>query len=267
MYQARTTLAGVRAEAESNAARLASAEHALSILLAEYPRTGWTDGDFTLPQTLPAVSPVLPSELVQRRPDVRAAYQRLVAADRASAEAVANMLPSFSLTGKLSGRSIELQDAIDPMNIVWSAIGNVTVPLFNGGRLMNASKISEAGWVAQVAAYRQSVLVAFQEVEDALENNARLELALEFRTEQAEAAEASLGVAMDRYLRGVTNYLPVTIAQSNHLNAQSGLIQATYNLLDARISLATALAGSWMDDVLASVDIDDEGDLIEVNDK
>jgi NodT family efflux transporter outer membrane factor (OMF) lipoprotein len=267
LYQARTTLAGVRADAEANAARLASSEHALSILQADYPRTGWTDGDHELPSTFPDVAAVLPSELVQRRPDVRAAYQRLVVADRASAEAVANMLPSFSLTGQLSGRSVELADAVDPTNIVWSAIGGVTVPLFNGGRLMNASEAAEAGWRAQVAAYRQSVLTAFKEVEDALVNNARLDEALHYRSEQADAAQSSLRVATDRYLRGVTDYLPVTIAQSTHLSAQSGLIQAQYNLLDARISLATALAGSWMDDVLASVELDDEGDLIEVNDQ
>ncbi len=266
LYQARTTLAGARADAEANAARLAAAEHALSTLLAEYPSTGWTDGDYVLPDALPAVATVLPSDLVQRRPDVRAAYQRLVAADRASAEAVANMLPNFSLTGQLSGRSVELADAVDPTNIVWSTIGSATIPLFNGGKLYNASQISEAGWKAQVAAYRQSVLTAFQEVEDALVNNTRLEEALQHRGEQAKAAQSSLRVATDRYLRGVTDYLPVTFAQSTHLNAQRGLIQAQYNLLDARISLATALAGSWMDDIIASVELDKHGDLIEVND-
>ncbi|MCB2211387.1 efflux transporter outer membrane subunit [bacterium] len=264
LYQARTTLAGARADAETNSAQLASAEHALSILMADYPRTGWTDGNFTLPSEVPDVAPALPSELVQRRPDVRAEYQRLVAADRAAAEAVAGLFPSFSLTGQLSGRSVELQDALDPKSIVWSGIGSVSVPIFNGGKLWNASRAAEAGWKAQVAAYKMAVLTAFQEVEDALVNNARLEEALRHRQDQANAARASLRVATDNYLRGVTNYLPVTIAQSAYIGAERAMIQARYSLLDARISLATALGASWMDDVLASVELNGDGDLIEV---
>ncbi|MBS1262231.1 MAG: Toluene efflux pump outer membrane protein TtgF [Calditrichaeota bacterium] len=261
LYQARATLSSARAEAEANAARLAAAEHALSILLADYPDDERAGVRAALPDELPALTPGLPSDLVLRRPDVRAAYQRLVAADRSAAEAVAAMFPSFSLTGSAGGRSPELADALDPANMIWTAIANVTAPIFQGGRLKGQADAAKAAWVAQVAGYRESVLTAFREVEDALANNQRLAHALAHRREQADAARADLRLAMDRYLRGVTDYLPVTIAQTGYLNARRGLIQARYDLIDARISLAAALGGGWMDDVLASAELDEHRTL------
>jgi NodT family efflux transporter outer membrane factor (OMF) lipoprotein len=248
VYQAETNLAGARAQQALTHSTLIAAEHALAVLLGRYPQTGLLPEGRTLPGALAPVPPGLPSELVERRPDVRAAYYQLVAADRRAAAAAAERLPSISLTGALSGDDDDLAKALDPDNMVWNAIANLVVPLFEGGRRKANVRRADAVWREQVAAFRAVLLGAYREVEDAL---AHSRLQREYVTQleaQAGAAEASLRLATDRYLQGLSDYLPVVVAQASYLAASRGLIAARRGWVDAHVGLATALGGNWMDE-------------------
>ena len=99
----------------------------------------------------------------------------------------------------------------------------------------------------QLGRYQQTVLIAFREVEDALVNNRTTEETIRRLEDEEAAAEASLRLAMDRYLDWLSDYLPVLTAQALHFDAQSRLLLALRQLLSDRISLARAIGGSWMD--------------------
>jgi len=248
VYQARINLAGARSREAQLAAGLASAEHALSILLGRYPQNGLLTGQKNLPSNLTPLSEGLPSELIQRRPDVRSAFHRMYAADRRWAEAVAIRFPSFSLTAQMGGGSDELKKALDPNAMVWNAIGNLVLPIFEGGRRKANADRTQAAYVEQVAGYKQSILNAFREVEDALVKGKEQLVIVSELEKQVRAAESSLDIATDRYLRGLATYLQVVNAQTAYFNAGSNLITACRDLIDSRISLVTALGGSWMEE-------------------
>ena len=250
VYQAETSLAGARAGLDLVRINLASIEYQFAVLLGRYPERGLVPEGADMPGQWQPIPAGLPSGLVKRRPDVRAAYWRLVAADRRAAEAVASRFPSFSLTGSVGGASDELGKAVDPDNMIWTAVGNLALPLFQGGRLKGNAERAEAAWRGQVEAYRATVLGSFQEVESSL-------VAIEKRSERARhletqtaAAEATLRLATDRYLRGVSDYLPVVMAQTSFLNASRGWITARREFLDERVYLLTALGGSWTDAII-----------------
>ncbi len=250
VYQAETNLAGARAQMALTASNLYTAEHGLAVLLGRYPRCNLVAAGTMLPEGFDDVPPGLPSELVQRRPDVRAAYWKFVAADRRAAEAVAARLPSFSLTGTVTGENDDLADALDPNSMVWNAVGKLILPVFEGGRRKANADRAEAAWREQAASYKQAVLNAFQEVEDALVRaNRQKEYIVQLST-QARAAEASLRLATDRYLRGLSDYLPVMVAQATYFNASRGRLSAHRGLVDAHIGLVTALGGGWTDAVI-----------------
>ena len=250
VYQAETTLAGARAQRVLVESSLAQAEHAFAVLLGRAPQNDLVPADTPLPDELAPVPPGLPSELLERRPDVRAAYWRLLAADRRAAEAVAQRFPSFGLTGALNGSSDELSEVIDPEHMVWQAIGNIVLPIFEGGRRKANADRAEAAWDLQLAAYQQVVLQSLREVEDTLVGGRLQQEYLEQLSIQVQAASATLRLATDRYLRGVSDYLPVMSAQTAHLGAQRSRIAARRAQVDLRIGLLTALGGDWTDAVL-----------------
>ncbi|NQU04819.1 MAG: efflux transporter outer membrane subunit, partial [Calditrichaeota bacterium] len=249
VYQAQINLAGAKTRLAQAEAGLTSSENALSVLTGTYPGAGSSVERSELPTETTSISPGIPSELLQRRPDVIAAYHRMLAADKRWAEAVASRLPSFSLTGSIGGSSQDLKDALDPEAMIWNAIGNLTVPLFAGGRLKANADRTEAAYRGSAAAYKGAVLNGFREVEDALSRSEHQKTVVEELTKQTEAAANSLKIATDRYLRGVSNYLVVTNAQTGYLNAHSSLITARRGLIDAYINLATALGGDWTLDI------------------
>lgn len=250
VYQAETNLAGARAQKALIEASLAAAEHALSVLLAEYPRHGLIPPTSTLPGETTSIPPGLPSRLVQRRPDVRASYWRLMAADRRAATAVAERLPNLTLTGSISDRSDELSDLLDPEGMIWRAVGNIVLPVFEAGRRKANADRAQASWRESLAGYKLTVLTGLQEVEDALARGRKQEEYLEQLNIQVRAAEGSLRLATDRYLRGVSEYLQVVVAQTAYLNLRRNQISARRALVDLQIGLATALGGGWTDVVI-----------------
>jgi NodT family efflux transporter outer membrane factor (OMF) lipoprotein len=245
LYQARQTLAAALAREPAFEATLATTSHALSVLIGDYPKPtiGGNLSDF--PNLSSGYPTGLPSELLKRRPDIRAALLRLRASDQQIGAAVAERFPSINLLADYGRAGADFGTSVS--ETVWSLIGNLTLPLLDWGSRKAEVDRTKAVFAEQLGQYRQTVLVAFQEVEDALVGNHSTEEAIRRLEEEEAAAGSALRLAVDRYLDGLSDYLPVLTAQTLHFDAQSRLLSARRNLISERISLARALGGNWMD--------------------
>jgi len=220
-------------------------QNQLAVLLGRMPN----QSPVITRQELPVLDAVpdagLPVQLLQNRPDIVAAFKRLEAVDQDLAAARADRLPALRLTGSVAYDSDQLEKVFD--NWIANLGASLTAPVFDGGRRKAEVDINEAAVQQQLAEYRQLVLSAVREVEDALANNRTTEETIQRLKDEEAAAGASLRLATDRYLDGLSDYLPVLTAQGLHFNVQSRLLSARRRLLSDRISLARALGGSWMD--------------------
>lgn len=249
LYQARQSLASAAASRPLFENRLAATEHALAVLLGRYPDRSSAGRLAELPQLEEAYPTGLPGALLQRRPDVAASFARLRAADAEVAVALADRLPSLSLTGSIGYLSQEAAYGALKGDF-WSLAGQLAAPLVDGGRRRAEVDRSKALLAERVAGYRQTVLGAYREVEDALAANRTGEERVARLEQTEQATRASLRLALQRYLHGVGDYLPVLTAQRSHFQAQSDLLSARRQLISDRISLARALGGEWMNPMI-----------------
>ncbi|MCB9357968.1 MAG: efflux transporter outer membrane subunit [Calditrichaeota bacterium] len=250
VYQSEANLAQARAQKATVEASLAATEHLLSVLLGRYPDPDIAGNMNALPPQVLEINAGLPSDLLNRRPDLRAARARLLASDARWASANAALLPSFTLTGSYGNINKVLEDALDPENLLWNLVAGVTAPIFQGGRLVGEAQRAEGAFYESAATYKLVVLNAYREVEDALVRGEKQRERVAELERQATASGNSLRVAEDQYRQGVVNYLQVLTAQNFYYSSQSALITARRELLQNRIDLASALGGSWTDQVL-----------------
>ncbi|NOY38771.1 MAG: efflux transporter outer membrane subunit [Nitrospirae bacterium] len=246
VYQARQNLFRVRARRAVLESSLRVTEHALSVALGHYPDNKTTGGLIELPETPAAFPSGLPSELLSRRPDVRAAFLRLKASDARVAVAVAERFPSFNLLGSYGTSSFVFSTG-DIVGSFWKVLVNLSQPLLDGGRRSAEVDRSRAVFRENLAHYHKAVLKAFQEVEDALVRNRTSEERITQLQEQAEAAGSALRLSQERYMQGLSGYLPVLIAQTLYFDTQSQLLTARRQLISDRVTLARALGGEWME--------------------
>lgn len=249
VYQARQSLAAARAARHVFEANLAAAEHGLAVLLGRYPDRDSAGRLAKLPEMPPISGTGLPAGLVGRRPDLQAALRRVEAADAEVAAAIADRFPTISLSGSFGRSRQEFSTGLIEGEF-WSWLGQLTQPVLDGGRRRAEVDRSRAVVRERVAAYQQAVLEAFREVEDALSAYRSGEKRLRRLEETESASGASLRLALERYLNGLTDYLPVLTAQRSHFQARSDLLNAQRQLISSRISLARALGGNWMNDVI-----------------
>jgi NodT family efflux transporter outer membrane factor (OMF) lipoprotein len=250
VYQSRQNLASARSRRPQFENSLAAAEHALAVLLGRYPGSKVVENRGTLPPAIPEFPAGLPSRLLSRRPDVEARLLRLEASDARIAAAIAERFPALRLTGSYGGQSTELGDLLGAGNIFWNLLLNLAQPLYDGGRRAAEVDRTRAVFRESLAGYHQSVLTAFREVEDALAAGRTGEERIARLVEAEEASAAALRLALDRYLQGLSEYLPVLTAQGLHFTAQSQLLAARRQLIADRITLARALGGGWMDEAM-----------------
>jgi NodT family efflux transporter outer membrane factor (OMF) lipoprotein len=221
-----------------------NAVRGLEVLLGRYPSTELAAAD-SLPAVSARVPSALPSELLRRRPDLVAAERRLVAADARLAQSWRAQFPRLSLTGSAGTASAELEDILDGDFSVWSLVGNLAQPLFQGGRLRAGVKLSEAQVRETLARYASLLLSAYSEVESALaaeELLAERERKLELATQQSRAARR---LAEDRYRSGLETYVTVLESQRQALLAESQLLRVRRGRLDTRVNLFLALGGGF----------------------
>jgi NodT family efflux transporter outer membrane factor (OMF) lipoprotein len=251
MYQSRQNLTGAQAARYLFEARLAEAEHAIAVLIGRYPERSSGGSLEQLPSAPELFAVGIPADLISQRPDLQAALQRVAVADSRVAAAIADRFPSISFS---SGYGSLRQDVTAGLikGEFWSLLGNLALPIVDGGRRRAEVERKEAALREAVATYQQKVLSAFQEVEDALVNNFATEQRVKHLAETAQATGATLRLSTDRYLAGLVDYLPVLTAQRTDFDVSSRLLAAQRQLLADRISLARSLGGAWMQDKVNS---------------
>ena len=249
VYLARQNLVAAQSHRPSFEAGLAMAEHAIAVLLGDYPERGIAGTIDVLPLEPQMFAAGLPADLLSRRPDVQAAFARVKASDAQIAAAIADRLPAINLLGGLGRSRIELITG-PAAGEFWNLLAGLALPVFDGGRRKVEVERRQAIFEESLAGYRQTVLNAFKEVEDGLVANRTTQDTIASLLEKAAATESSLRLALDRYHFGLTEYIPVLLTQASHLEAQSQLLSARRHLVADRISLAKALGGNWMHDEL-----------------
>jgi multidrug efflux system outer membrane protein len=242
-----------RANAAARAAELerqmVQAENQLSVLLGRKPFTiprGRALTDQIMP---PAVPAGLPSELLQRRPDLLQAEQQLAAATARIGVAKAERFPKISLTGLLGAASPQLSKLFtDPASFGVAGVG-LTSPLLNGQALGFQQEAVEAQARQAVAQYEQTVLTAFREVEDSLVAVRTVRVQSDAQLQQVTALQSALKLAELRYKGGLANYLDVLVARRNLFEAELALTGTRRLQLVSIVQLYKALGGGWSPDM------------------
>lgn len=224
---------------------VATTENQLHVLLGQYP--GPVTRNSLTNQTLlaPEIPAGLPSELLRRRPDVRASEQLLVAANASIGASLANFFPQIGLTTFIGRASPELSAFTGGAANMWNVGATLAGPVFQGGQLRAQHRLSKARFAEASSAYEQSVLVAFQEVSDALVSRQKLGEARAYHEQAAAALASSVNLATERYLGGRSSYYEVLQAQQELYPTQRAQIQAQVGELVAIIQLYKALGGGW----------------------
>jgi multidrug efflux system outer membrane protein len=224
---------------------IAQQETNLSVLLGRNP--GPIGRGATLEKlVLPAVPAGMPSELLERRPDIRRAEQQLVAANARIGVAKAAYYPSISLTGLLGVASSDLSNLFSSDARTWTYGGSISQPIFTGGTLAGQVAASEAQQKQALYAYQQAIQTAFGEVENSLVDQARTREQLAAQGRQVEALGRYAYLARLRYDNGYTSYIEVLDSERSLFQAQLQLAQTQGQLYFAIINLYKALGGGWV---------------------
>ena len=242
--QARTQLETARAEALDLGVQRAQFEHAIAIL------TGKAPAELNLARGLisgePPVIPVaLPSELLERRPDVAAAERRVASANAQIGAAKAAYFPTISLSAVGGFESSTITSLLSWPSRFWSIGPGLSEILFDAGRRRALVAEAEAAYDSTVAAYRENVLTAFRDVED---NLAALRILSDEAAQQniaVESAQRSVDLALERYRGGIAIYTEVITTQNALLADQRVAIGVRTRRMDASVLLVKALGGGW----------------------
>jgi NodT family efflux transporter outer membrane factor (OMF) lipoprotein len=243
VYQQRTQLATVKGQRPPIQSRLEVLEHQLAVLLGRPPGKAPMPDRAKLPLVPPLPKTGVPAALLQRRPDVRAAHTRLVAADHRVAAAMADQLPAIRLTAESLYRGRTGENMFDSWT--WNIGAGLVQPLFDGGRRAAETGRTRAVVAERLHAYGGTVLHAFQEVEDALSQEREQVAFLVSLAEQVRLSETTLKVAGRRYRNGMTDFLNVLTALQTLQNRQRDLLVAERQRITYRIQLYRALGGAW----------------------
>ncbi|MET0238822.1 MAG: efflux transporter outer membrane subunit [Sphingobium sp.] len=240
--RAKTVLANARAQVSAIANQRAATEHEIAALV------GAVSSDFTIaPRVQPLVAPPppagAPSELLQRRPDIAAAERRIYAANARIGVARAAFFPTLTL-GLSGGWETTHGELLTTPNSFWG-LGplSAVLNLFDGGRRKAGVRLSRAQYEELTANYRETVLSAFREVEDAVAAGRYLSTQVVDQRDAAQAAERTSDIALSRYHDGASDYLEVVTAQTDALDAQRALLAVETQRMRARVALVKALGG------------------------
>jgi multidrug efflux system outer membrane protein len=246
LRQARRILAQAEASLPSLRQELGISQQRLAVLLGQYPETKpprLQQEDYF--KRLTPVPPGLPSELLLRRPDIRAVEAQLKASNARIGAAKASRFPRITLTGSFGHTSDELEDLFKPRSELWNLALGITQPLFNAGKLRSGQQAAEARYAQAVADYAKTVLTAFFEVEKALLTRKEQMERRERIVNLLKEARATQKVAQSRYERGLVNYLVVLDAQQSRFRTEETLVMVDLAILVNRVSLHRALGGGW----------------------
>ena len=244
VLQAQTQLANTRADLATLTSQRAVLEHAIAVLIGKAP------AEFSLPvapwnMTVPTVPLFVPSELLQRRPDIAAAERAVAAANAQIGIQRSAYFPSLSLSGSVGNSGSRVADLFGASTSLWSLGLSVAQTLFDAGATRARVEGAEASRDAAIARYRQTVLTAFQAVEDQLSSTRSLAEQASLRRAASEAADLTEQQLINRYKAGQVSFTEVVTAQASALSARRSLSQLAANRQASAIALIQALGGGW----------------------
>lgn len=245
--QAQVQLQNAKTQASDLHMKRQQLEHAIAVLVGEVP------SNFSLKATglearLPPVNAGLPSQLLERRPDVASAERMAFAANARVGVARAAWFPTISLLGAFGVESASTGSLISAPSQTWMLGPQAAMVLFDAGRISALNREARAAYDESAANYRSTVLNAYKDVEDNLIAIHQLQQEMVTQTEATKAAEQVLAQEQDRYTGGIVNYLDVVIAQNTELQAKLAFIDIETRELTATIQLIKALGGGWQVD-------------------
>ncbi|MGH6980566.1 MAG: efflux transporter outer membrane subunit, partial [Stellaceae bacterium] len=242
--QAKTQVEQTQSQAIATGVARAQLEHAIAVLVGKPP------ADFSIkvaamPHFVPVAPPGVPSQLLERRPDIAAAERAMKSANELIGVAQAAYYPDITLTASLGVASAMLGNLFNASNAAWAIGSSVSETVFDAGLRTAQVEQARATYDENVASYRQTVLTAFQQVEDEL-------AALRILAQQAAAEDATVRDAreaerltLNQYLAGTVAYTSVIIAQTTALTNEEAALTILQNRLTASVQLISALGGGW----------------------
>jgi len=242
--QAKTQLESTRAQLVETGVGRAQFEHAIAVLIGETPAM------VSIPEKIvntppPEIPLGVPSTLMERRPDVAATERAIAAANEQIGIAKAAYFPMLTLGGTGGFVSTNLARLFTVPSLFWSVGPQLAATLFDGGLRKGQVRFSQAAYDASVATYRQTVLTAFQQVEDQLSSLRILEQEQATEAEARKAAQEAVDIAMAQYRAGTADYLAVIVLQAALLQAERLEIDILTRRLTASVLLIEALGGGW----------------------
>lgn len=244
VLQAEAQLAGVRAQIVALGVPRAQAEHAIAVLIGRPPSEVAIAPRSGLP-ILPNVPLLVPSALLERRPDIAAAERRMAAANAQIGVAEAAYYPDLTISGSLGYAGAAASSLISAPSLLWSVGGQLVGTLFDGGTRHAKADAARAAWDQSVALYRQTVLSAFQQVEDQLASVRILRDQVIFQTQAQVAADDAERVCLNQYQAGIITYTTVIVAQTTATSTRITTVQIQSERLIAAVNLIAALGGGW----------------------
>ena len=241
---AQTQLESTRGQAVDVGVARASFEHAIAVLTG-HPAAAFSLTVRPLTSTPPAVPAALPSDLLERRPDIAGAERRVAVADAQVGLAATAFYPILTLSASAGFEASSFGSLLAATSNFWSVAPALLVNVFDSGRRRAVSDQARAEYAQTTAQYRESVLSAFREVEDQLAALRILEDESRIQDGAVTAAERSLELASNRYRGGITTYLEVTTAQSAALTNQRTAVEILVRRMNATVLLIKALGGGW----------------------
>lgn len=245
--QAKALLATTKSEMPSLETAIKQSSHRLGVLLGQPPAALDAElaGDAPIPAAPPEVPPGLPADLLRRRPDVRSSERQLAAATARIGVAKAEFLPKFFLTGAGGFQSLDAENLISPASKFWSAGPSVRWRLLEYPRLKAQLKAQTAVQQQALAQFNQTVLLALEDVENALVACGKEKERYQSLSDSVEASRRALALANELYAKGLGEFLNVLDAERSLYQAEDALAQSQRTMTQNVIALYKALGGGW----------------------
>lgn len=242
---AQAALSAAEAQIPNLESQIAAMENTLSVLAGRMPGHIQRSGSMSAFAKASRVPAGIPADVISRRPDIRAAEQKLRAANADIGVAIASYFPSISLTGVAGYASADLTSSLRGKHSGWGIGANLTGPLFQAGQLRANEQIKRDSFLAAKAEYEQTVLAAMSEISTTLIQRSKLREIMNKQEEAVAAYQESVKLAKARYTQGLSSYYEVLTAQQGLFPAQKQLASYRYQYAACIPTLYTQLGGGW----------------------
>lgn len=253
VYQQRAQTASIQSQFPLIESNIQVFENQLALLMGQTPEYVFD----TIPDFLPSLPPLpqtgIPSEIVLQRPDIRSAHNQIVAADYRVASAIADRYPTLRITGQGGLQTGQIENLFE--DTLWNIAAGILYPIMDGSRRQSEIERNQAVWQERLYMYKQRVLTALHEIENALIQEHKQQERVNALQFQLDVSRKTLEESQSRFLNGLSDYLPVLTALIDVQQQERQLLSSERDLLLFRVDLHQALGGAWMSQLEQPVEL------------